>query len=209
MPKHMRGLLDIRLLTPLGPRFDSGGIFCGIIGVMKLVVGLGNPEARYNWTRHNTGFLVLDYYFKVRGLRWSSEPRMGALWAKVGSGEESVIFIKPQEYYNLSGQAVAAFMRYYKIEASNILVICDDFNLGFGVVRYRASGRAAGNNGLKSIIELAGTEVFPRIRVGTGNDELRGRLGDTDFVLSKFTPEEKVRLPEILNRVVEKIEEYL
>lgn len=171
---------------------------------MKLVVGLGNPESKYNWTRHNTGFLVLDYYFKVKGLEWSDKPRMGALWAKDGD----VVFIKPQEFYNLSGQAVSAYMRYYKIAATDILVICDDFNLDFGMVRYRQSGRAAGNNGLKSIIELIGTEAFPRIRVGTGNDELRNQLGDTDFVLSKFTAEEKARLPEILSETVKKIEDH-
>ena len=172
---------------------------------MKLVVGLGNPETKYLWTRHNTGFLALDYYFKVAGLEWSAKPRMGALWGKVGSGDESVIFIKPQEYYNLSGQAVAAFMKYYKIAPDDILVICDDFNLDFGVVRYRMGGRAAGNNGLKSVIDLIGTEKFPRIRVGTGNDELRGQLGDTDFVLSKFTVDEKAKLPEVLDGVVKKI----
>ena len=173
---------------------------------MKLIVGLGNPENKYNFTRHNTGFLALDFYFKVHGLEWSSKPRLGALWGKVGSGEESVVFIKPQEYYNLSGQAVAAYMKYYKISPSDILVICDDFNLGFGVLRYREGGSAGGNNGLKSIIMEIGTAEFPRLRVGTGNDELRAQIGDTDFVLSKYTPEEKEKLPEILREVVGKIE---
>ena len=172
---------------------------------MKLVVGLGNPEAKYNFTRHNTGFLVLDYHFKLRDLKWSTEPRMGALWAKDGD----VIYIKPQEFYNLSGVPVAAFMKYYKIPVDDILVICDDFNLDFGLIRYRASGSAGGNNGLKSVISSIGTADFPRIRIGTGNDELRGRVGDVDFVLSKFTPEEKERLPELLNEAVEKLEEYL
>lgn len=175
------------------------------MGGMKLVVGLGNPEARYNFTRHNTGFLVLDYYFKVKKMEWSTKPRLGALWGR----DDDIIFIKPQEFYNLSGQAVAAYMKYYKIDASDVLVICDDFNLGFGMVRYRQSGRAAGNNGLKSIITEVGTEAFPRIRVGTGNDELRGRLGDTDFVLSKFTPEEKAQLPEVLTEVVEKLDSVI
>ena len=105
---------------------------------MKLVVGLGNPESRYNFTRHNTGFLVLDYYFKVKELKWSDKPRLGALWGR----SDDVIFIKPQEYYNESGRAVAAYMNYYKIPAPDILVICDDFNLEFGKVRYRASGSA-------------------------------------------------------------------
>ena len=168
---------------------------------MKLVVGLGNPESRYNFTRHNTGFLVLDYYFKVKELKWSDKPRLGALWGR----SDDVIFIKPQEYYNESGRAVAAYMNYYKIPAPDILVICDDFNLEFGKVRYRASGSAGGNNGLKSIIAAIGTDEFPRIRVGTGNDELRARLGDTDFVLSKFTVEEKNQLPEVMEEAIARI----
>ncbi len=172
---------------------------------MKLVVGLGNPGNRYNFTRHNTGFLVLDYYFKVNGLKWSDKPRLGALWGRFGD----VIFIKPQDFYNESGRAVAAYMKYYKIDISDLLVICDDFNLDFGVLRYRASGTAGGNNGLKSIIEALGSNEFARIRVGTGNDELRSRLGDTDFVLSRFTEEEKTKLPIILQETAEKFEQMI
>lgn len=168
---------------------------------MKLVVGLGNPESRYNFTRHNTGFLVLDYYFKVKGLKWSDKPRLGALWGR----SDDVIFIKPQEYYNESGRAVASYMKYYKITASDILVVCDDFNLDFGMVRYRAAGSAGGNNGLKSIIASIGTDEFPRIRIGTGNDVLRAKLGDVDFVLSKFTVEEKNQLPEIMEEAIARI----
>ena len=168
---------------------------------MKLVVGLGNPGARYNFTRHNTGFLVLDYYFKVKGLKWSDKPRLGALWGR----SDDVIFIKPQEYYNESGRAVAAYMKYYKITASDILVVCDDFNLEFGNIRYRAEVSAGGNNGLKSIIASIGTDEFPRIRVGTGNDVLRAKLGDVDFVLSKFTVEEKNQLPEVMEEAIARI----
>lgn len=170
---------------------------------MKLVVGLGNPGARYNFTRHNFGFLALDFYFKVRGVEWKDKPKFGALWGRDGD----TIFVKPQEFYNETGRAVAEFMRFYKIDASDILVVCDDFNLEFGKLRYRAQGSAGGNNGLKSIIATLGTEEFGRLRLGTGNDELRGRMGDMDFVLSKFTPEEKEKLPDILEQVVEKIDE--
>ena len=168
---------------------------------MKLVVGLGNPENRYNFTRHNTGFLVLDYYFKVKGIKWSDKPRLGALWGR----ENDTIFIKPQKFYNNSGQVVAAYMNYYKIPEPDILVICDDFNLEFGKIRYRAGGSAGGNNGLKSIIASIGTEDFPRIRIGTANDDLRARVGDVDFVLSKFTEEEKGQLPAVLDEVISRI----
>lgn len=172
---------------------------------MKLIVGLGNPGSRYNFTRHNFGFLALDFYFKVRKLEWKDKPRFGALWGREGDA----IFIKPQEFYNESGRAVAEFTRFYKIAAADILVVCDDFNLEFGKIRYRAQGSAGGNNGLKSVISTLGTEEFGRLRIGTGNDDLRGKIGDMDFVLSKFTPEEKERLPEILGEVVIKIEEII
>lgn len=170
---------------------------------MKLVVGLGNPGNRYNFTRHNVGFLALDFYFKVHGLKWSEGTKFGAIWGREGD----TLFIKPQEYYNESGKVVAEYMRYYKITASDILVICDNFDLEFGLVRYRASGSAGGNNGLKSIDSALGTSDYPRIRVGTGNDKLRRKMGDVDFVLSKFTPEEKSKLSEILSTICSKIDE--
>ena len=169
---------------------------------MKLIVGLGNPESKYNWTRHNTGFLVLDFYFKLKGLEWGAKPRLGAINGRSGD----ILFIKPQDYYNLSGQAVREYARYYKVATSDILVICDDFNLDFGVIRYRASGSDGGNNGLKSIISELHTSDFPRLRIGTGNDELRSRIGDVDFVLSKFTPEEKTLLPKVLKNTADKLD---
>ncbi len=168
---------------------------------MKLVVGLGNPGDQYNFTRHNVGFLALDFYFKVKGLKWEEKPKFGAIWAKDGE----TIYIKPQDYYNESGRAVADFVRYYKIALSDVLVICDNFDLEFGKVRYRASGLTGGNNGLKSVDKYLGSSEYPRIRIGTGNDALRRQMGDVDFVLSRFTTEEKARLPEILKEVVVKI----
>lgn len=170
---------------------------------MKLVVGLGNPGNQYNFTRHNLGFLALDFYFKVSKLSWGDKPRLGAIFGR----RDDILFIKPQEFYNEGGRVVREYMRYYKIDLADILVICDDFNLEFGKIRTRSTGSAGGNNGLKSIIEALGTEDFKRIRVGTGNDEMRKKIGDVDFVLSKFTPEEKAELPKILGEIAEKIEE--
>lgn len=171
---------------------------------MKLIVGLGNPGNRYNFTRHNVGFLALDYYFKVHKLDWGDKPRLGALNGRRGD----ILFIKPQEFYNDSGRVVQRWVQFYKIATSDILVICDNFDLEFGKVRYRTSGAAGGNNGLKSIDSCLGTNEYQRIRVGTGNDELRHKMGDVDFVLSKFTPEEKAKLPEILNEISDKINEF-
>ncbi len=170
---------------------------------MKLVVGLGNPGSQYNFTRHNFGFLVLDFYFKRHNLNWESKPRYGAIWGR----KDDTIFIKPQDFYNESGLAVQEFMHFYKVKLSDVLIICDNFDLDFGKIRYREKGSAGGNNGLKSIISMLGTDEFPRLRLGTGNDELRKKVGDVDFVLSKFTPEEKEKLPEILEEVLQKIDE--
>ncbi|MBR3168970.1 aminoacyl-tRNA hydrolase [Candidatus Saccharibacteria bacterium] len=181
---------------------------------MKLVVGLGNPEAKHNFTRHNFGFLALDFYLKRSGGSWNEKPRFSAIFAEIeqvlaDGAREKVIFIKPQDYYNLSGQAVATYVRYYKIALSDILVICDNFDLEFGKIRYRLSGSAGGNNGLKSVDKELGTSDYPRLRLGTENTELKNKIGAVDFVLSKFTPDEKAKLPEILSEVCEKIDEFI
>lgn len=172
---------------------------------MKLVVGLGNPGLKYSFTRHNTGFLVLDYYFIRNKTSFGDKTQFGALAYREGD----VWFIKPQDFYNDSGKAVLEFAKYYKIKHSDILVICDNFDLEFGKVRFRSSGLAGGNNGLKSIDGYLGASDYPRIRIGTGNEELRAKLGDVEFVLSKFTPEEKEKLPNILNEACDKIDEFI
>ena len=172
---------------------------------MKLIVGFGNPENRYNFTRHNTGFLALDFYLKIKKLEWEKNPKFNATYLKIGD----TFLIKPLTYYNDVGSSIAAFKNFYKIKNSDILVICDDFNLDFGNLRLREKGSSGGNNGLKSTIEKLGTDNFPRLRVGTGNDSLRKKIGDVDFVLSKFTPEEKEKLPVILREITSKIDEFL
>lgn len=168
---------------------------------MKLIVGLGNPGPEYNFTRHNFGFLALDFYAKVKNLTWQ-KPKFHAIWLKDGDK----IFIKPQTFYNDSGRAVAEFANFYKIPLEDILVICDDFNLPFDSFRYRTKGSSGGNNGLKSISEYLHTTDFPRLRLGTGNDALRQKLGDVDFVLSRFTPEENSALPTLLTKITQEID---
>lgn len=189
---------------------------CAIITDMKLIAGFGNPESKYNFTRHNTGFLALDFYAKAKGLNWSDTPKFNALWLKSGDA----IFIKPQTYYNNVGEAIQAFAHFYKIPVSDILVVCDDFNLDFGKLRLREKGSAGGNNGLKSTIASLSTEDFPRLRIGTdsasrvgsnlktGSDS-DGKISDIDFVLSKFTAEEKEKLPDLLCSVVSEIDNWL
>lgn len=172
---------------------------------MKLIVGFGNPGNMYNFTRHNTGFLALDFYAKIKGIDWEKTDKFDAKYFRI----ENTFFIKPQTFYNDIGKSVAAFKNFYKLKNSDILVICDDFNLEFGKIRLREQGSAGGNNGLKSTIEHLGTEAFPRLRIGTANDTLRRKIGDTDFVLGKFTEVEREKLPEILREISSKIDEFL
>ncbi len=172
---------------------------------MKLIIGLGNPGSNYNFTRHNAGFLALDFYFKVKKYEWNEKLKFGAIYRKV----DDAIFIKPQEFYNKTGEVAREFMRYYKIPESDILVVCDNFDLEFGKTRFKSSGLAGGNNGLKPIDKALETSEYPRLRIGTENNELRRKMGDIDFVLSKFTPEEKELLPKVLSEVAEKIDEFL
>ena len=169
---------------------------------MKLIVAFGNPGKQYNFTRHNFGFLAVDFYFKVKGLEWEPHAKFNTIYKKVGD----CMFIKPQTYYNEIGTSVRAFMDFFKLSPDQILILCDDFNLPFGAIRERAKGSAGGNNGLKSVIQHLGTEDFPRLRLGTGNDTVRSKVGDVDFVLSKFTPEEKEQLPALLKTIADRID---
>ena len=166
---------------------------------MKIIVGFGNPGSKYNFTRHNLGFLALDFYAKIHKLDWQNKPKFNAIIAK--NDETNSLLIKAQTYYNEVGQSIRAILDFYKLHPQDILVICDDFNLEFGKVRFRERGSAGGNNGLKSIATYLGTEDFPRLRIGTANDALRSKIGDTDFVLSRFTSEEYEKLPEILKEI--------
>lgn len=170
---------------------------------MKLIVGLCNPGDVYNWTRHNFGSLALDFYAKIHNLTWENQ-KMHAIWLKDGDR----IFLKSRYFYNDTGLAVKDFANYYKIDPADILAICDDFDLPFQTIRYRAKGSSGGNNGLKSIAHHLGTDDFPRLRLGTNNDELRAKLSDVDFVLSRFTPEEKELLPNLLTKICHSIDEH-
>ena len=184
---------------------------------MKLVVGFGNPEAKYNFTRHNFGFLALDFYAKIKNLTWEKNSKFDAIWLKTSTptlglpksastSDSQVIFLKPQTYYNEVGRSIQAFAHFYKVPPEDILVVCDDFNLDFGKLRLREKGSAGGNNGLKSAIRELNTENFPRLRLGTDSPL---RNSDIDFVLSKFTPEEKAALPELLRQISSEIDTWL
>ena len=170
---------------------------------MKLIVGLGNPEKRYDNTRHNVGFAALEQFAEEKGAAWKDSSKFKALIAELPNKN---LLVKPTTYYNLSGEAVRTVSDFYKITPENILIIHDDHALPFGTLRTRAGGSDAGNNGIKSInSHLPGTN---RLRVGT-HGELREKVSDTDYVLSKFSADEKKALA-LLQKDINKIfEEFL
>jgi PTH1 family peptidyl-tRNA hydrolase len=163
---------------------------------IKLIVGLGNPDARYKNTRHNIGFDVIEQVAHDAPALWG-ETKLGAkaLAASLPGGQK---LLKPLEYMNNSGLAVRAMADYYRIAPAEILVIVDDFSLLLGVLRLRPSGSAGGHNGLKSIIEHLGTNEFPRLRCGIG--PVPPGWDPADFVLSKFTAEESTAVEDMIKR---------
>lgn len=157
-----------------------------------LILGLGNPGPEYADTRHNIGFQVLDHLASSAEARFSPD-RYGDR-AEFRHKGRAFILVKPSTFMNLSGKAARYWMDQEGIPADRLLVITDDLAIPFGAIRIRAKGGAGGHNGLTSIIELIGTEEFPRLRFGIGNDFPKGR--QSDYVLSPWTAEERKMLEE-------------
>jgi PTH1 family peptidyl-tRNA hydrolase len=164
-----------------------------------LIAGLGNIGAEYEETRHNVGFDVVDRMAGELGAAFENE-RYGWV-ARANHKGKTFILLKPTTYMNLSGSAVRYWMQKEKIEAPQILVVCDDLNLTFGMTRMKANGSAGGHNGLKHIEETLGNGNYPRMRVGIGNEYAKGR--QVDFVLGKWADEEKELLPTLLQHCAE------
>ena len=172
-------------------------------GYTWLVVGLGNPGARYESTRHNMGFLALDRLAEREKLRFN-KLRFKAWTAEWKLGEDKVLVIKPQTYMNLSGESVGAAARFYKIPADHILVVSDDIALPVGKLRLRAAGSAGGHNGLKNIIRHLGSDRFPRIKVGVGMPQ-NAEYDIADWVTGMPMGEEQKILLDALDRAAQAI----
>ncbi|MDD5290211.1 MAG: aminoacyl-tRNA hydrolase [Patescibacteria group bacterium] len=158
-----------------------------------LIVGLGNPGKKYEKTRHNAGFLAVDFvsqFLDADG--WKESKKLHALVAK---NNKNIILAKPTTFMNESGLAVAALAKYYKIKPKNIIIIYDELDLPFGIIRVRDSGSSAGHNGIKSIIQHLSTDEFWRIRIGTKN-ELAEKIPAEKFVLNNFSAAELKELKE-------------
>ena len=169
-----------------------------------LVVGLGNPGAEYTVTRHNAGFLFIDYLAAALGAT-VTRARFKALVGEASIGGARVLLMKPETYMNLSGESLREVMDYYKVDIEDMIVVYDDIDLPAGTVRIRKKGSAGTHNGMRSIVQHLGQD-FPRIRMGIGNDR-RGDL--VDFVLGGFSKEDREVLEPAVERAALAIESYV
>ena len=173
---------------------------------MKLIVGLGNPGREYRDTRHNAGFMVVDEIARRHDLTWAMAPgQVPETFVAKRYGSQAALLAKPLTYMNLSGDAAAALLRYYDVDAADLLIVVDDIDLPFGRLRARPSGSAGTHNGLRSIVGRLGTE-FPRLRVGVGRGDARRDLAD--HVLSKFEPAEREQLESVITRAADAAEMF-
>lgn len=173
--------------------------------IPQLIVGLGNPEPKYDKTRHNIGFDAVDALARTWQVSWSENRRFQALFGegRVPRGDK-LLLLKPLTYMNRSGQAIRAALDWYKLPPESVLIIYDDMDLPVGRLRLRLSGSAGGHNGMKSAIAHLGTQNFPRLRIGIGKS---GTDKDTvSHVLGKFSPQETKLMPEVLQLVVDAVE---
>jgi len=161
---------------------------------MFLIVGLGNPGKKYELTRHNLGFRVLD----LLGADW--EEKYQSQFLKL----DDVILAKPQTFMNNSGGAVQEIMKFYP--EATLVVVHDDLDFPLGAIRIQKNASAAGHNGVRSIMEALGTQDFIRIRLGIDNPEIRGHVPGEDFVLQKFTPPEEPLVKEVLEKAKQAVE---
>ena len=168
---------------------------------MKVVVGLGNPGSRYAGTRHNVGFAVLERLATGPHVGRSQE-RFQALTVELVEGDNKVLLVQPQTFMNLSGRAVRQVMDFYQVPLTDLLVVCDDFNLPLGKLRIRARGTHGGHNGLRDIQNHLGTTDYPRLRIGVGAPA-EGQA--VDYVLGRFRPSEREVIDDALDRAVQAV----
>jgi len=178
---------------------------------MNLVVGLGNPEKKYQKTRHNIGFIVIDRLFASESGEFEKFKASKKIKAEVAKGkyvEEEVILAKPQTFMNKSGEAVAKLVKYYKADLHNLVVIHDDIDLPLGKIRISQTASSAGQKGVQDIIDKLGSNEFIRLRIGIKSD-LQGQIPTEDFVLQKFDKTEQKNIDENLNLILEALDVIL
>lgn len=175
---------------------------------MKIIFAQGNPGNEYEYTRHNVGFLALDWFAHDNNVAFQPKPKFFADIAELNVDGEKILLVKPTTFYNETGKSARAIADFYKVETTDIIVIHDELALPFGTLRTREKGSPAGNNGIKSLNTHLG-EQYARIRVGTWND-IADKAGSFDFVLSKFTSEEFAKLQkDIFPKIGDFITEFI
>lgn len=170
---------------------------------MKLIVGLGNKGNEYNNTRHNVGFMVVDNYINKNNLILKS--KLDGLYAETIINGEKVIFLKPQNYINLSGDVINKYIKYFKIDIKDILVIHDDMDLEIGTFKIRYKGGSAGHNGLKNIEANLKTNEYKRIKIGIS----KNNIDKVDYVLGKFSSIELSKLNKVIDITYNIIEDFV
>ena len=168
--------------------------------MFTIVVGLGNPGRRYRWTRHNVGFLVLEELRSRFGSPRELERPQYRLWKTEVEGRD-VIMAEPQLFMNRSGVAVRTLLQAEGGRAGDLLAVCDDFHLEFGVLRLRRQGSHGGHNGLRSMIDVLGTNEFSRLRVGIG--PAPAGADQAEYVLEKFEESQKRSLPDVVGEAAD------
>lgn len=170
---------------------------------MYVIAGLGNPDKKYEMTRHNIGFRIVDALAEKHGISFGESRHKGLIGKGTINGEK-VILVKPLTYMNLSGECLRAVTDYYKTEASECIVVFDDISLEPGKIRIRKKGSAGGHNGIKSIIAHLGTQDFPRLKFGVGDKPKNMDLAD--HVLGRFGKEDEMIVNDCIATAVEALE---
>jgi len=172
---------------------------------MKMVVGLGNPGRKYAETRHNIGFALVEELARRHRGRFPRAQFQGETIEILIEGEK-VLLLRPLTYYNRSGESTVLARDFFKLENSELLVVCDDFNLPLGKLRIRTKGSSGGSNGLADIIQRFGSDEFPRLRIGTG--PVPPSWDPADFVLSRFQADEQPIVTDAVRRAAEAVEAW-
>ncbi len=172
---------------------------------MYLIVGLGNPGNEYIGTRHNIGFMMLDYIAFKRNIEFRKE-KFGGIYAEDIIDSEKIILLKPQKYINLSGEVIKSYVDFFKIPLENILIINDDMDLDVGTYKLRLSGGSAGHNGLKNIEECLNTRNYRRIKIGISKVKY---IEKKDYVLGKLSPDDNQKLNDVKEEMFKIYEDFL
>lgn len=184
----------------------AAGSTNGVAGDIALIVGLGNPGPGYAGNRHNAGFMVLDELARRVSGRYTSH-RTGADVLEARLAGRRVVLARPRSFMNISGPAVAATARYFKIPPTDVVVVHDDLDLDYGVIRLKRGGGEGGHNGLRSISTCLGSKDYLRVRFGIGRPP--GRMDPADYVLRDFSSAQRAELDLLVNRCADAVEQLL